>query len=164
MRGDENNSDNARRFIAGCRELARECGCPIMIVHHTNKGGAHGETCSARGSVQLTCGPRYRRDDRRERRVSNGALRRPRPRARRACRLQPQRRPSRRGDRAARRMRRQQRRDQRGRRDDDLCAHPRDGLPHAGPHRPPLLGADHGLQTARPRVGLSRTWGLRYLN
>jgi hypothetical protein len=55
--GEENNSQDAARFIAAARELARTCGCVVVIVHHTNKTGAAGEARSSRGSGEITAGP-----------------------------------------------------------------------------------------------------------
>ncbi len=57
LAGDENSSDDARRFIAAAREIARAAGCPMLVIHHTGKGGDASEARSSRGSTEITAGP-----------------------------------------------------------------------------------------------------------
>lgn len=57
LRGDENSSEDGRRFIAAARELARECGCPVVVIHHTGKGGDPSDARSSRGTTEFTAGP-----------------------------------------------------------------------------------------------------------
>lgn len=57
LEGEENSSADTRRFMKAARDLARTCGCVVVIIHHSNKTGAHGEARSARGSGQITAAP-----------------------------------------------------------------------------------------------------------
>ncbi|MCA8978418.1 MAG: AAA family ATPase [Planctomycetes bacterium] len=57
MVGDENSSADAGRFTSAADELARE-HCPVVAVHHTGKGTDGARKRSARGSSELTAGPR----------------------------------------------------------------------------------------------------------
>lgn len=57
LSGDENSSEDAARFIAAARDLARRAGCPIVVIHHTGKGTSGGTARNARGSGELTAGP-----------------------------------------------------------------------------------------------------------
>lgn len=53
--GDENSSLDAARFMQAIRALARKIHCPIVIVHHSSRGGTGNR--AARGSVELTAAP-----------------------------------------------------------------------------------------------------------
>jgi len=57
LEGDENSSNDTRRAMQAARELARLLGCPIVIVHHTNKSGSGADARSSRGSVEITAAP-----------------------------------------------------------------------------------------------------------
>ncbi len=57
LEGDENSSRDAARLTQASRELARAAGCPVVLTHHTNKGGDGSDARSSRGSVELTAGP-----------------------------------------------------------------------------------------------------------
>lgn len=57
LSGDENSSKDAAAFNAAVRELARTCGCVVVVIHHSNKSGAHGEARSSRGSGEIPAGP-----------------------------------------------------------------------------------------------------------
>lgn len=57
LAGDENSSRDAQAFTRAVRELARTLGCPVLVIHHTNKGGNPLEARSSRGSVEFTGAP-----------------------------------------------------------------------------------------------------------
>ena len=46
--GDENSARDARRMIVSCEEIMKECGCTVILVHHTGNDPASQER--ARGS------------------------------------------------------------------------------------------------------------------
>lgn len=57
LAGDENSSQDAAAFNAAVRELARACGCVVVVVHHTNKSGDATDARASRGSGEITAGP-----------------------------------------------------------------------------------------------------------
>ncbi len=55
--GDENSSKDGGRFMKAARALARSCACPVVPIHHTNKGGDETDARSSRGTTALTASP-----------------------------------------------------------------------------------------------------------
>ena len=57
LEGSENDSESAKRYTQGARDLARAQRCMLVSIHHDNKSGDPTDPRTSRGSTELTAGP-----------------------------------------------------------------------------------------------------------